>query len=56
MKTLLMVDSSLGQARGHLAKRMLEAAAAKTGLTLVESLQDAELVAVAGSRPRLTPG
>ncbi|KAH8269100.1 hypothetical protein KR044_008560 [Drosophila immigrans] len=43
-----MVDSSLGQARGHLAKRMLEAAAAKTGLTLVESLQDAELVAVAG--------
>ncbi|MEG9836669.1 PTS fructose transporter subunit IIBC [Serratia marcescens] len=48
MKTLLMVDSSLGQARGHLAKRMLEAAAAKTGLTLIESLQDAELVAVAG--------
>ncbi|HGW6094048.1 TPA: PTS fructose transporter subunit IIBC [Serratia marcescens] len=48
MKTLLMVDSSLGQARGHLAKRMLEAAAANTGLTLVESLQDAELVAVAG--------
>ncbi|HGE6661025.1 TPA: fructose PTS transporter subunit IIB, partial [Serratia marcescens] len=48
MKTLLMVDSSQGQARGHLAKRMLEAAAAKAGLTLVESLQDAELVAVAG--------
>ncbi|QVV85881.1 PTS fructose transporter subunit IIBC [Serratia marcescens] len=48
MKTLLMVDSSLGQARGHLAKRMLEAAAAKTGLTLVESLQDAELGAGAG--------
>ncbi|WMW60061.1 PTS fructose transporter subunit IIBC [Serratia marcescens] len=48
MKTLLMVDSSLGQARGHLAKRMLETAAAKTGLTLVESLQDAELVVVAG--------
>ncbi|CDG13124.1 fused fructose-specific PTS enzymes: IIBcomponent /IIC component [Serratia marcescens subsp. marcescens Db11] len=48
MKTLLMVDSLLGQARGHLAKRMLEAAAAKTGLTLVESLQDAELVVVAG--------
>ncbi|AYZ33769.1 PTS fructose transporter subunit IIBC [Serratia sp. FDAARGOS_506] len=48
MKTLLMVDSSLGQARGHLAKRMLEAAAAKAGLTLVETLQDAELVAVAG--------
>ncbi len=29
-------------------RRLLEAAAAKTGLTLVESLQDAELVAVAG--------
>ena len=43
-----MVDSSLGHARRHLAKRMLEAAAAKTGLTLVESLQDAELVVVAG--------
>lgn len=25
MKTLLMIDSSLGQARSHLAKRMLEA-------------------------------
>lgn len=48
MKTLLMVDSSQGQARGHLAKHMLEAAAAKAGLTLVESLQDAELVVVAG--------
>ncbi len=48
MKTLLMIDNSLGQARGHLAKRMLEAAAAKTGLTLVGSLDDAELVVVAG--------
>ncbi|CAI0716338.1 EIIBC-Fru [Serratia entomophila] len=48
MKTLLMIDSSLGQARSHLAKRMLEAAAAKTGLTLVASPADAELVVVAG--------
>ncbi|VEA66823.1 EIIBC-Fru [Serratia plymuthica] len=48
MKTLLMIDSSLGQARGHLAKRMLGAAAAKTGLTLVESPAEAELVVVAG--------
>lgn len=48
MKTLLMMDSSLGQARGHLAKRMLEAAAVKQGLTLVESLDEAELVVVAG--------
>lgn len=48
MKTLLMIDSSLGQARSHLAKRMLEAAAAKTGLTLVNTVNEAELVVVAG--------
>jgi PTS system fructose-specific IIC component len=48
MKTLLMIDSSFGQARSHLAKRMLEAAAAKAGLTLVNSLNDAELIVVAG--------
>ncbi|CAI2468058.1 PTS fructose transporter subunit IIBC [Serratia liquefaciens] len=48
MKTLLMIDSSLGQARSHLAKRMLGAAAVKTGLTLVESVAEAELVVVAG--------
>ncbi|HHQ6601071.1 TPA: PTS fructose transporter subunit IIBC [Serratia fonticola] len=48
MKTLLMIDSSLGQARSHLAKRMLEAAAAKTGLALVNTANEAELVVVAG--------
>ena len=48
MKTLLMIDNSLGQARSHLAKRMLGAAAVKTGLTLVESAAEAELVVVAG--------
>ncbi|HGM5283817.1 TPA: PTS fructose transporter subunit IIBC [Serratia liquefaciens] len=48
MKTLLMINNSLGQARSHLAKRMLGAAAVKTGLTLVESAADAELVVVAG--------
>lgn len=48
MKTLLMIDNSQGQARSHLAKRMLGAAAVKTGLTLVESAADAELVVVAG--------
>lgn len=48
MKTLLMIDNSLGQARSHLAKRMLGAAAVKTGLTLVESAVEAELVVVAG--------
>jgi PTS system fructose-specific IIC component len=48
MKTLLMIDSSFGQARGHLAKRMLEGAAAKAGLVLVDVLNEAELVVVAG--------
>lgn len=49
MKTLLMIDTSLGQARSHLAKRMLGAAAAKLGLQQVESLTDAELVVIAGA-------
>ncbi|MBW5815918.1 PTS fructose transporter subunit IIBC [Yersinia kristensenii] len=48
MKTLLIIDSSLGQARGHLASLMLGAAAAKTGLSWVEKAADAELVIVAG--------
>lgn len=48
MKTLLMIDSSLGQARSQLAKNMLAAAAAKAGHTLVESVADAELVVIAG--------
>ncbi|HFR4112399.1 TPA: PTS fructose transporter subunit IIBC [Yersinia enterocolitica] len=48
MKTLLIIDSSLGQARGHLASLMLCAAAAKAGLSWVEKAADAELVIVAG--------
>ncbi|CND11847.1 TPA: PTS fructose transporter subunit IIBC [Yersinia enterocolitica] len=48
MKTLLIIDSSLGQARGHLASLMLGAAAAKAELSWVEKAADAELVIVAG--------
>ncbi|WP_392434324.1 PTS fructose transporter subunit IIBC [Yersinia sp. HM-2024] len=48
MKTLLIIDCSLGQARGHLASLMLGAAAAKAGLSWVEKAADAELVIVAG--------
>jgi PTS system fructose-specific IIC component len=48
MKTLLMIDSSLGQARGHLAKNMLAAAAEKAGQQLVEQISDADLVIIAG--------
>ncbi|UJD81051.1 PTS fructose transporter subunit IIBC [Serratia rubidaea] len=49
MKTLLIIDSSQGQARGHLAQRMLSAAAAKAGLQLVDAPAEAELVVVAGA-------
>ncbi|CNH93209.1 PTS fructose transporter subunit IIBC [Yersinia pekkanenii] len=48
MKTRLIIDSSLGQARGHLATLMLGAAAAKAGLSWVDNATDAELVIVAG--------
>jgi len=50
MKTLLMTDPSLGQARGYLAKRMLTAAAQKAGVTLTDNVAEAELVAVAGEQ------
>src|SRR5476649_2217111 len=48
MKTLLMIDSSLGQARSHLAKNLLAAAVAKAGHQLVEQAADAGIVIVAG--------
>ena len=48
MKTLLMIDSSLGQARSHLAKNLLAAAAEKAGHQVVEQAADAEVVIVAG--------
>ena len=48
MKTLLMIDSSLGQARSHLAKNLLAAAVAKAGHSLVEQAAEADIVIVAG--------
>ena len=48
MKTLLIKDSSLGLASGHLALERLRASAAQAGLTLVDNAADAELVLVAG--------
>ncbi|AEW44749.1 fused fructose-specific PTS enzymes [Serratia symbiotica str. 'Cinara cedri'] len=48
MKTLLVIDSSLGQGRCYLAKRILEASLTKTGLMLALSLADAELVIIVG--------
>lgn len=48
MKMLLMIDSSLGQARSQLAKNLLAAAAAKAGHSLTEQAADADVVIVAG--------
>ncbi len=48
MKTLLIIDSSLGQARSHLVKKIVVDAAPKAGLTLVDAAADAELVVVVG--------
>ncbi len=48
MKTLLIIDSSLGHARSYIVKRMLATALTKTNLTLTTSLIDAELVVIIG--------
>lgn len=50
MKTLLIKDSSLGLASGHLASERLQAAAGQAGLTLVDSAADVELVLVIGQQ------
>ncbi|MGF6475328.1 PTS system fructose-specific IIC component [Pantoea dispersa] len=50
MKTLLIKDSSLGLASGHLASERLQAAAGQAGLALVDSAADAELVLVIGQQ------
>ena len=48
MKTLLIIDSSLGLATGYLAKNITTAAAASKGLTLTDNLAEADQVIVAG--------
>ncbi|MBD9658256.1 MULTISPECIES: PTS fructose transporter subunit IIBC [Pantoea] len=48
MKTLLIKDSLLGLASGHLALERLRATAAQAGLTLTDNAAEAELVLVAG--------
>lgn len=48
MKTLLIKDSSLGLASGHLALERLRATAAQADLTLTDNAAEAELVLVAG--------
>ncbi|MBN3044317.1 PTS fructose transporter subunit IIBC [Pectobacterium brasiliense] len=49
MKTLLILNKSLGLARSQLVKNLLGAAAAKAGVTFTEQVNDAELAIVLGA-------
>ncbi len=51
MKTLLIVDTRLGQARAWMAKNLLGAAAAKAQIEMTDNPDDAELVIVLGTTP-----
>ncbi|QKJ87853.1 PTS system fructose-specific transporter subunits IIBC [Paramixta manurensis] len=48
MKTLLMIDSSLGLASGYMVRQRVTAAAHKAGITLTDNPAEAECVAVVG--------
>ncbi|AST70042.1 PTS fructose transporter subunit IIBC [Kosakonia cowanii] len=50
MKTLLIIDAELGQARAYMAKTLLGAAAQKANLQFVNNPGDAELAIVLGSQ------
>ncbi|QAR45636.1 PTS fructose transporter subunit IIBC [Kosakonia cowanii] len=50
MKTLLIIDAELGQARAYMAKTLLGAAAQKANLQFVDNPGDAELAIVLGSQ------
>ncbi len=49
MKTLLIIDSALGQARAYMAKTLLGAAAQKANLQFTDNPNEAELAIVLGS-------
>ena len=49
MKTLLIIDAGLGQARAYMAKNLLSTAAPKAHLELTDNPNDAELAIVLGS-------
>ncbi|KNC90251.1 PTS fructose transporter subunit IIBC [Trabulsiella odontotermitis] len=49
MKTLLIIDAGLGQARAYMAKTLLSAAAQKAHLEITDNPNDAELAIVLGS-------
>lgn len=50
MKTLLIIDSGLGQARAYMAKTLLGAAANKAHLEMTDNPGDAELAIVLGDK------
>ncbi|WP_315707727.1 PTS fructose transporter subunit IIBC [Brenneria uluponensis] len=56
MKTLLIIDKSLGLAKSRLVKNLLGSAAEKAGLTLTEQLSDAELAIVLGATAQTDSG
>jgi PTS system fructose-specific IIC component len=49
MKTLLIIDSELGQARAYMAKSLLSAAAQKANLQFIDNPGEAELAIVLGA-------
>ena len=49
MKTLLIIDAGLGQARAYMAKTLLSTAAQKAQLELIDNPNDAELAIVLGT-------
>ncbi|OON37058.1 PTS fructose transporter subunit IIBC [Izhakiella australiensis] len=50
MKTLLILDSQLGQATGYLAKQLASGAAAQAGIALTEEVSEAQQVIVVGKQ------
>lgn len=50
MKTLLIIDAELGQARAYMAKTLLGAAAQKANLQFIDNPGDAELAIVLGNQ------
>ena len=50
MKTLLIIDSGLGQARAYMAKTLLGAAAEKANLQFIDNPGEAELAIVLGAQ------
>ncbi len=54
MKTLLIIDANLGQARAYMAKTLLGAAARKAKLEIIDNPNDAENGDCSGDRSPMT--